>query len=227
MGTVRHARVVSAADGREQATLEVEMEWVMPGGAAALRERTRFVFQAREGLRLVDRITSLEAVKERVALTDNKEGLLGLRVARSLEHPSKEARTFLDGQGRATKVEPSRAGVASGRYLTSEGVEGEAVWGTRARWTLLAGDADGGAVTVAILDHPQNPGFPTYWHARGYGLFAANPLGVQVFTEGRDRLGFAVEPGRPARFRYRVAIFSKHAGREDVEGLYQEFAGER
>ena len=227
MGTVRHARVVSAAGGVGRAVLEVEMDWLMPGGEAGLHERTRFVFHAREGARVVDRITSLEATKGRVAMTDNKEGLLGLRVARSLEHFSKRARTFLDGQGRATKVDPARAGEAGGRYLTSEGVEGEAVWGTRGRWALLTGRADGAEVTVAILDHPENPGFPTYWHARGYGLFAANPLGARVFTEGKDRLGFAVEPGRPARFRYRVVILSKRAGGEEIEVLSQEFARER
>ena len=32
-------------------------------------------------------------------------------------------------------------------------------------------------MTIAIFDHPGNVNYPTYWHARGYGLFAANPLG--------------------------------------------------
>ena len=36
-------------------------------------------------------------------------------------------------------------------------------------------------VALAILDHPSNPGFPPYWHARGYGLYAVNNLGQNAF----------------------------------------------
>ena len=71
----------------------------------------------------------------------------------------------------------------TGKYVSSEGKEGDAVWSTRAKWTLLGGTIDGEPVTLAILDHPSNVGYPTHWHARGYGLFAANPLGDKQFNE--------------------------------------------
>ena len=64
---------------------------------------------------------------------------------------------------------------------------------------------DGEPVTLAMLDHPSNPGFPTYWHARGYGLFAANPLGESIFTEGKKELNLTLEPRQSTTFRYRVA----------------------
>ena len=73
----------------------------------------------------------------------------------------------------------------TGKYLSSEGKEGDAVWSTRAKWTLLGGEIEGKPVTVAILDHPSNVGYPTHWHARGYGLFAANPLGDSQFTKAK------------------------------------------
>ena len=92
------------------------------------------------------------------------------------------------------------------RYLSSEGLKGDAVWGTRARWMLLSGTVDTEPVTVVMLDHPDNPGFPTYWHARGYGLFSANPLGQKDFTQGKQELNLAVEPGKSITFRYRVLI---------------------
>jgi hypothetical protein len=59
-----------------------------------------------------------------------------------------------------------------------------------------------------MLDHPKNPGYPTYWHVRGYGLFAANTLGQEVFSEGKQTLNFALEPKQSARFKYRVLILS-------------------
>ena len=66
-------------------------------------------------------------------------------------------------------------------------------------------------MTIAILDHPGNPGFPTYWHARGYGLFAANPLGQAVFSEGKEKLNFTLKRGQNQLFRYRVLIADRAA----------------
>ena len=63
-------------------------------------------------------------------------------------------------------------------------------------------------ISIAIIDHPQNPGYPTYWHARGYGLFAANPLGQKVFSNGRENLNLTLQKGQSATFRYRIVIAS-------------------
>ena len=108
---------------------------------------------------------------------DSKEGVLGIRMARGLEQPSNAPDVFTDASGKpATTKAVNNEGV-TGNYVGSDGKTGDAVWGTRGPWTMLQGKVEGEEVTLAILDHPQNPGFPTYWHARGYGLFAANNLG--------------------------------------------------
>ena len=79
-------------------------------------------------------------------------------------------------------------------------------------------------MTLAILDHPKNVGFPTYWHARGYGLFAANPLGEKVFTEGKAELNFRLAAGQSTTFRYRVLILSRTATPDQIEASYRDFA---
>ncbi|HTJ30885.1 MAG TPA: DUF6807 family protein, partial [Acidobacteriaceae bacterium] len=61
----------------------------------------------------------------------------------------------------------------------------------------------------AILDRPGNPGYPTYWHARGYGLFAANPLGAHIFDPKAPEMDFKIAKGNTATFRYRVLLSSK------------------
>ena len=81
----------------------------------------------------------------------------------------------------------------------------------------------GEPVTLAILDHPTNVGFPTYWHARGYGLFAANPLGEKVFTNGKGELNFKLVPGQSTTFRHRVLILSGTATPEQIEAYYRDF----
>jgi len=79
-------------------------------------------------------------------------------------------------------------------------------------------------VTLAILDHPQNPGAPTYWHARGYGLFAANPLGQKAFSNGKEELNLKLAAGASATFRYRVVVWSQGFAAPTVEALWKEMA---
>ena len=46
------------------------------------------------------------------------------------------------------------------------------------------------------------------WHARGYGLFALNPLGRKVFSEGKEELNLTLQPNTSVRFQYRVMVSS-------------------
>jgi hypothetical protein len=224
MGTILHKRIVEAKSGEGTAQLVVETDWVRPDGKPLLREQTQFIFRADADSRSVDRVTTVTALGERVMFRDNKEGVLGLRVARSLEQPADKPELFTDAAGRPTAVPVLDNTGVSGMYVSSEGLKGDAVWGTRGRWTLLAGTVGNNEpVTLAILDHPQNPGYPTYWHARGYGLFAANPLGEKVFSEGKTELNLTLEAGRSVTFRHRLLILPGGPNAELVEREYQRF----
>jgi hypothetical protein len=61
-------------------------------------------------------------------------------------------------------------------------------------------------VSITILDHPKNASYPTYWHARGYGLFSANPLGANIFSKGKESLNLTLKKGQEVTFRYRILI---------------------
>jgi hypothetical protein len=223
MGTILHRTVRRTQSGSGEGSLEVTADWVDAHGKALLREDTRFVFRAGDGRRSIDRITTLTALDTPVVFTDNKEGLLGLRVARGLEQPSTTPEIFTDATGRVTTVPVLNNDGVAGRYRSSEGREGDAVWGTRGRWAALSGVVEGQPVTIAILDHPQNVGFPTYWHARGYGLFAANALGHKVFSDGREELNFGLAAGASTTFRHRVLILSGAVGSAQIETHYRDF----
>jgi hypothetical protein len=223
MGAIAHRSVIAAKSGAEKGELEVEADWLGPDGKPLLREHTVFVFRGNSRTRSIDRITTLTALDRKVVFNDDKEGVLGLRVTHALELPSEKSETFTDASGRVTNVPKADNSLVTGDYLTSEGKRGEAVWGTRGRWCSLSGRLGQQPVTVTILDHPKNPGFPTYWHARGYGLFAANPLGEKVLSGGKEELNLALEPGSSVTFRYRVLIVSEPASAEHAEKLYQDF----
>ena len=204
-GVIVHRSIDQARSGQGSAELAVSSDWVMPDGKAALSERTRFRFAGGADRRVVDRVMTLTAGPDPVSFPDNKEGVFGLRLPRELEHPS--------GKNPA----------GTGRYRSSEGIEGEAVWGTRGRWLMLSARLGGSPVTIAMLDHPKNPGFPTYWHARPWGLMAANPLGQKALSKGKETLGFALPQGQAATFAYRVLILSAAATPAQIEAEYQAF----
>ncbi len=226
MGSIRQAAIESAAGGAGRGALRVALEWRMPDGTVALREQTAYAFGAGQGRRSIDRETTLSAAGRRVVFNDNKEGTLGLRVARALEAPSKEPLVFTDASGKPTSVPALDNTGVNGVYTSSEGLKGDAVWGTRARWVALSGRVGSEEVVLLLLDHPGNPGYPTYWHARGYGLFAANPLGVKVFSNGKEQLNLAVEPGRSVRFLHRLLVLSGPFSAEQAEAAWREFASE-
>jgi hypothetical protein len=228
MGTIAHRRIVEAKGGKDSGTLVVETEWLKPDGAALVKEHTEFVFRGDAGSRTIDRTTTLTALGERVVFKDNKEAFFGMRVARGLELPYDKAERLIDDSGKPSpKPIMDNTGVG-GQYTSSEGLQGDAVWGQRARWMMLTGTVEKEPVTVAMLDNPANPNFPAFWHARGYGLFAINPLGEKVLPGGGKKdFDLTLEPGKSATFHYRVAILDGTAKPADIEKAYQSFAGQK
>ncbi len=188
--------------------LEVTQEWKNEGGETLLEEKTTFIFNAEDSNRSIERISTLKAINEAVSFTDNKEGMLALRVARELEHPSTKPELFTDASGKVTDVPSMNNEGITGMYTSSNGKKGDDVWGTRGDWVELAGKIGEEPISVIIYDHPGNVGYPTYWHARGYGLFAANPLGQKAMSEGKEELNYKLEKGESMTFKFKVDIIS-------------------
>ena len=227
MGTIVHRSVNKTTSGAGEGTIEVTTDWVDHTGKKLLREDTKFVFRAKQDLRTIDRITTLTALDQPVSFSDNKEGVIGMRVARQLELPSKTPEKFTDASGRATDVAVLDNTGVSGNYVSSEGKQGDAVWGTRGRWVTLSGTINGEPIRIAMFDHPKNVGYPTYWHARGYGLFAANPLGQKALSGGKEELNFKLEPNQSTTFRHQILIMDGPVATQDVEPYYKGWTGER
>jgi Methane oxygenase PmoA len=227
MGTVVHKRVIEATSGRDKGELNVEMDWVDAKGTLLLKENTRFVFRGDADSRTIDRITRLTAMKEPVIFGESKEGVLGIRVARSLEQPSNAPDVFTDATGQASKTKGVNNEGVTGSYTGSDGKTGDAVWGTRGPWTMLKGKVESEQVTLAILDHPQNPGHPTYWHARGYGLFAANNLAQNAFDPKQAEVKRTIAPGESMTFRHRILIVSGDVAASRMNSEQQQFAAEK
>jgi hypothetical protein len=225
MGSIHQEKIVSAKSGDDRGELVTQSVWTAGDNQNVIEQTTRYVFSRSKNKRSIDEIVTLRALKK-VVFHDDKEGLLGIRVAHFLESANEKGGTFTDASGHPTQVQASNVPGATGVYLTSEGKEGDVAWSTRGRWCILTGTTGEHTVTLAILDHPKNENYPTYWHARGYGLFAANPLGQHIFDPKAPELDFTLDKGQSTTFRYRVLFIAGKPSPSDMDKEADRFAGE-
>lgn len=207
-GSIKHKRTVEKRIVGNQARLVTLSNWINSAGEVLLEETTTFDFSISGNTFIIDRKSSLKAVADKVLFKDVKDGALGIRVARALELPSTQQDNFVDNTGNVTTVKQMNNEGVTGNYINRENVQGDSTWGKRSDWTVLQGKKDGEDISIAIIDHPRNIGYPTYWHARGYGLFAANPFGQKIFSKGTHELNFELSKDKPVTLRYRILIHS-------------------
>ena len=224
-GTIKHTGILQTNGGYNKANLTVSADWIDTDGKGKnlIKEKTNYIFHAKGNQRIIDRITTLTAQNEEVKFKDVKDGFFAIRVARELEHPSDKPDIFVDAKGIETKVDKLDNTGITGSYHTSAGINGEDAWSTRGKWTNLTGKIKNEDISVAIIDHPSNINYPTYWHARGYGLFAANPLGEKVFSKEKKELNFTLSPKQSVTFRYRTVVTSGKITDERLDELAEDF----
>ena len=192
--------------GSESGTLEAVVELVAPDQRKIGSLEQRLVFRrARDNYWIDLRITVRADQAQPLKFEDSEECCLGVRLADE----------FRQDRGAILR--------------NSEGLVGtEKIWGKAARWVDYSATRLGRKAGVAVFDHPSNPRHPTYWHARGYGLNAANPVGLRSFTKDKSRDGRLLIPkGGSVTFHYRVVIHDGDADDAGIEKLYSAFAAEK
>jgi hypothetical protein len=200
---IKHIKTTKMENGQ----LSTISHWDSNSGRTLLEEKRDMIFYAQPNQYTIDFNITLIAQDEKIVFSDTKEGLFALRVADWMT----EAK-------------------GTGQYLDSKGNIGEPnIWAKKAEWVRLEAVKDGKTIGVAIFDHPKSSLFPTYWHARAYGLFAANPFGQLDFLKGRNvenpqPLNFTLKPGQSAVFRYRLIIYEGEKTPEQLEKEFQKFA---
>ncbi len=209
LGRIVLAKVNRVAGGKDSGLIDADFEWRDATGKVLLTEARQMTFYGQSKMRTIDFDITLTAV-EKVKFGDSKEGTFALRVASALEEPHS-----------GSPAEPAR----TGHIVDSEGREGEKqVWGKRADWVDFYGVVDGEPLGIAMFDHPANPRHPTWWHARGYGLFAANIFGLRDFENDKTKDGsLTLAPGETLRFRYRVVIHPGDARTAHIARLYDDY----
>jgi hypothetical protein len=202
-GSIKFKEIVET--NPKTGTLITASDWVDNDGEVLLNEKSTFVFSEKDNVRTIDRTTELTAQKQ-VTFTENKEGLLGLRMDRAFEEPATKPGRFLDADGNVTEVPVLNNEGVNGVYRNAEGLTGGDVWGKRSPWVALRAEKEGEVITVVIFDHPDNPNYPAWSHARGYGLFACNNFGGRAVDKNSDPVKLELQPGEKLVLKHRVVI---------------------
>ncbi len=202
-GTIKFRKII--AENPKKGKLIIGSDWVDYQGKVLLTEETTYKFSGKDNARSIERISKLTAVQP-VTFTENKEGLLGLRVDRAFEEPATKADKFLDANGIETLVPVLNNEGVNGVYRNAEGTRGGDVWSKRSPWVALRAEKEGEVITIVILDNQQNPNYPAWSHARGYGLFATNNLGGRAFDKNAAEVKIVLKPGQQLMFKHKVVI---------------------
>ena len=194
--------IVSA--GTETVTLKTRDSWQKPDGGEVLTSATTIVCGMEGEDRYLDYTIALLAGREDVLFGDTKEGTMAIRVNPLLNF---------------------KGAVARGTALTSEGKTGASAWGTKAKWVDYTAPMEGGVTGVACFDHPTNLRFPTTWHARDYGLIAANPFGIHDFEKKPKGTGdYTLKKGETLTMRYRWLFHRNDSAGAKIEERWQAWA---
>lgn len=192
----------------QPAVIETENRWVKADGDVVCTDSRRLQFGGDERARSIDFAITIRADHGPVTFGDTKEGTLALRV-----HPALQLKNSYGSTG------------AAGRITDSEGRTDADVWGKAARWVDYSGPVEGQVQGVAIFDHPANLRHPAHWHARDYGLVAANPFGLHDFTGAPAGTGdHTVPAGESLTLRYRFVFHLGDAAAAGIEDCWKTWA---
>ena len=208
-GRIVHEALVETTSGIV-GVIHTRSRWLAPDGKLICTDDRKIQIRATADARLLDYEVTLHALPDvPLLIGDNKDGTMAIRLAQWMTMPHKLQGKDIPGNG---------------HIVTSTGERDGDAWGKRADWCDYHAEHNGKIYGVAIFDHPQNLRHPTWWMARDYGLFGANPFGRHDYENLKDQphIGdYTVPAGGSLTLRYR---FCFHTGDEKAAGIAARYA---
>ncbi|MCL2346845.1 MAG: PmoA family protein [Planctomycetaceae bacterium] len=212
-GTIAHQEFSKAECDGKTATLVTKNHWIDAKTKETVCSDVRTmtfgtINHDHHELRYIDFDVTLTAEQKTVTIADTKEGTFGIRV------PSSVA---VDAKKKDAKL--------GGTIVNAQGDKNDDAWGKRSEWVDYSGPVDGETAGIAVMNHPTSFRFPTWWHVRTYGLFAANPFGIRDFEPSLNQDGtITLKKGDSLTFRYRVILHRGDATAVDLPKLFKDYA---
>ncbi len=200
-GSIKETSRTLVANGVHVGVLRTTDDWLGPDGKKVCEDERTVLFAGTGSLRIIDFDITIKATSGPVTFGDTKEGMFGLRVPSSMDVKRKQG----------------------GKITNAEGITDNDAWGKASPWVDYTGPVDGKTIGIAILNHPGSFRYPTTWHVRDYGLFAANPFGWHDF--GMNKSGeHTIPSGESIRFRYRVLLHPGDTASANIPGAFNAYA---
>lgn len=202
---IQHRKVTNSQAKDDSASFTLSLQWIANQEPLLDEIRQINIRDIDEKTRVIDTSSTLTASQKDVVFGDTKEGFFAMRVDRTLR---------LTGP------------TAKGHILNQQGQTDQACWGQRSPWVAFHGpDESGQTVTIVLMDHQTNLRHPTWWHARDYGLLAANPFGIHDFEKKKDKtLGnHTLKKGQSLTFQYRLLLFQGTPDQKKIDQFWTEF----
>lgn len=196
-GIVRVERLENIVCGAAYTSFTAHTLWTDHAEKPLMREATTYtVYNQSDACRMLDLTVTFTADFGEVVFGPTKEaGPLGIRMRDEL-----------------------RADKGTGRIINSRGEKTEAeCWGHDAEWCDYTGTMAFGTMGIAAFDHPDNERYPTAWHVRDYGLFAANNL----YFKG----GLTIRSGESLTYRFRILFHRAEMTAEEIAEKYVLYTG--
>ena len=198
-GFVRNEKICDVVSTAAYAAFTAQNRWTDHDGNPLMTENTRFtVYNQSEECRMLDLSITFTADCGDVVFGPTKEaGPLGIRLRDEL-----------------------RADIGQGILCNSRGGTGEnECWGKEAEWCDYHGCLDGiGEMGVTVYDDPSNERYPTAWHIRAYGLFAANNFHFKG--------GYTLKSGESITYKYRILFRRREMSTEEIDCRYESYKAE-
>ncbi|MDH4240790.1 MAG: PmoA family protein, partial [Phycisphaerae bacterium] len=194
-GKIRHKRIIKYEDGDQACSITTENQWLADTNKVLLLETRRVTavpLEDSEWLMIID--MEFKANNKPVTLGKTPFGMIGVRTAKTIG--------VNDG---------------GGTIRNSEGAINEKdVFWKRARWVDYSGPiAIGKQEGITLLDHPDNPNFPTYFHVRNDGWMGAS------LTFDAPRM---IQPNKSLYLRYGLYIHSDIKPKDRIEAKWKQFS---
>ena len=208
-GSIVHDSIVEVSSG-EVGVIRATNKWISKAGRLVCTDDSVIRIRGTAEARFLDYEVTLHALKtEPLLIGDSKDGTIAMRLAQWMTMPHKYLKDNLPGNG---------------HILTSQGARDADAWGKHGDWCDYYAPHNGAVYGVAIFDAPSNLRHPTWWMARDYGLFGANPFGKHDYDHLKNdpHAGdYTVKPGESLTLRYR---FYFHKGDPEAAKVADAYA---
>jgi hypothetical protein len=204
--------LVSVESGKV-GSLHTRSRWVDANGKLIATDDRKLRFGGNAEARYIDYEITIHALPDiPLLMGDNKDGTMATRVAQWMTMPH--------------KVRGVEAG-GKGHIVDAKGNVDDAVWGKRSEWATFYANKDGKTYGISIFEHPKNFRFPSWWMARGYGLFGKNPFGQRDYETTKEKPitdpvgNHTIPAGGELTLKYRLYF---HLGDEKTAKIADRYA---